>query len=598
MQPPVLRSPVALTFGLAHLSLPGGVTQPTRGFNGMAPGPTIRTAPGQTLRLSLSNALGGPLPPSARNEFGLFNASSLHTHGLHVSPAQDDAFRRVPPGETSEFEYALPVSHMGGTHWYHPHAHGASTLQVGGGALGLLIVDDPPGVLPPQVASLPERHLIVSDLRPASLAHVAARSEAACRRAAASEGGAGGEGCHEWLWTREVDVSDPWDVLMLVNGVHEPRMALEAGQWYRFRMLFGSAGGAAGAARGSMMGRQLGIRQLAMDHSDWHGADLRPRILGCETLLLAKDGVYLHSAPRRIAFGFMSAGNRADWLVRCPSGEHALTDDESGATLALIEARRPNEAEASPPSAPIEPFSVARPCYLADLRAAPEVAASHSFTLEHMTFAVKTDGRSEAFPGLEQPAATLPVGAVAEIAIGGTSTMHHVFHMHVNPFQIQDAPTAHTRERAANYFEAGDWHDTLRMPVGGDMMAVMNAPPVRARFQTDTFTGTVPVHCHYLVHEDLGMLATVRIQGDEGATSGWAQRLDARCYRSPANITSALAPGVPAVVPPASQRVLGGGGIDVGGGLALVLLALLLSAGSVLIALRGCGGSNGGNELL
>jgi FtsP/CotA-like multicopper oxidase with cupredoxin domain len=28
-----------------------------------------------------------------------------------------------------------------GTHWYHPHFHGSTTLQVVGGAFGMLLVD-------------------------------------------------------------------------------------------------------------------------------------------------------------------------------------------------------------------------------------------------------------------------------------------------------------------------------------------------------------------------------------------------------------------------------------------------------------------------
>ena len=50
-------------------------------------------------------------------------------------------------------------------------------MQVGGGALGLLIVDDLPGSLPDEVARLPERHLVISDLRPSSLVHVGARAK-------------------------------------------------------------------------------------------------------------------------------------------------------------------------------------------------------------------------------------------------------------------------------------------------------------------------------------------------------------------------------------------------------------------------------------
>lgn len=38
-------------------------------------------------------------------------------------------------------------------------------------------------------------------------------------------------------------------------------------------------------------------------------------------LLLAKDGVYLPTAPRAIQQGILASGNRADVLINCPAGE-------------------------------------------------------------------------------------------------------------------------------------------------------------------------------------------------------------------------------------------------------------------------------------
>ena len=38
-------------------------------------------------------------------------------------------------------------------------------------------------------------------------------------------------------------------------------------------------------------------------------------------LLLAKDGVYLPTAPRAITQGLLASGNRADVLINCPEGK-------------------------------------------------------------------------------------------------------------------------------------------------------------------------------------------------------------------------------------------------------------------------------------
>ena len=37
--------------------------------------------------------------------------------------------------------------------------------------------------------------------------------------------------------------------------------------------------------------------------------------------LLAKDGVFLPTAPRDITQGLLASGNRADVLINCPAGE-------------------------------------------------------------------------------------------------------------------------------------------------------------------------------------------------------------------------------------------------------------------------------------
>ena len=576
VQPVVVRSPVDLTFGPAAFHLEH-TTYQTRGFNGTVPGPTIRTAPGEPLRVTLHNVLAKEAVPSVpSNVFRMPNTTSFHTHGLHVSPRYpaDDALRLVPPSRFAVHEYQLPVYHMGGTHWYHPHSHGGSAMQVGGGALGMLIVDDAPGLLPPEVAGLEERHIVISDLNPEALANIGKRTESECR-------GAGGleAACQEAFWTPSAVAKTPFPhpKLLLVNGRQEPRMHLLAGQWYRFRLLFGSAGGGAGTGGGMMMhGRRLRT-------SDFDGTDVHPTLAGCEIGLLAKDGVYLHRAPRPITRGLMSAGNRADWLVQCPAGTHTLADDLSGATLAHVIVA----ASALSPAPPIAPFAVSRPCYVADLADAP-VAVSHEFALDHMRFQLSTDGRrSVPFPGEAEPAAELPVGKVVEMRIDGTSSMSHVFHMHVNPFQLQDAPSADVHALTGGYFEKGDWHDTIRAngAMGGHMM---HAAPLRTRFQTDAFTGIVPLHCHYLVHEDQGMLALMRVAGAEGSTFDGAERLDPSCYRSSTpgawrRVSNSEMQAASAVV--SHARPLNGTHV---GGMALLVIAVSMNVLVSVLGRRRC----------
>jgi hypothetical protein len=113
------------------------------------------------------------------------HTTNLHTHGLHVEPGVnangtfgDNTYARILPradGQTrrtsqeascrtldahervaeAQYEYGLgdvqrarrlrdggsPQPHPPGTHWYHPHAHGATHDQVASGLAGFLIVE-------------------------------------------------------------------------------------------------------------------------------------------------------------------------------------------------------------------------------------------------------------------------------------------------------------------------------------------------------------------------------------------------------------------------------------------------------------------------
>ncbi len=102
--------------------------------------------------------------------------TNLHTHGLHVAPGRnpdgshsDNVFLRIIPRadmaarlasgdpdlaeldeneHVGELDYRIRLSlptdgsaHPPGTHWYHPHSHGATHDQVASGMAGFLIVE-------------------------------------------------------------------------------------------------------------------------------------------------------------------------------------------------------------------------------------------------------------------------------------------------------------------------------------------------------------------------------------------------------------------------------------------------------------------------
>jgi FtsP/CotA-like multicopper oxidase with cupredoxin domain len=120
----------------------GGMT-----YDGLLPGPVLRLRPGDLLKVSLTNNLGGA-------------PTNLHVHGLHVSPEGngDNVFVHVENGQTFDYAYQLPDNHPAGLYWYHPHHHGNTMQQTGAGLAGPIIIEGAFDQLP-GIKDVPERLL-------------------------------------------------------------------------------------------------------------------------------------------------------------------------------------------------------------------------------------------------------------------------------------------------------------------------------------------------------------------------------------------------------------------------------------------------------
>jgi suppressor of ftsI len=122
----------------------GGMT-----YEGDLPGPVLRLRPGDRLKPTLVNNLGGAI-------------TNLHVHGLHVSPEGngDNVFLHIENGQSFEYDYLLPKDHPAGLYWYHPHHHGNTMQQTGAGLAGAIIIEGAFDDLP-EIRDLPERLLVL-----------------------------------------------------------------------------------------------------------------------------------------------------------------------------------------------------------------------------------------------------------------------------------------------------------------------------------------------------------------------------------------------------------------------------------------------------
>lgn len=98
-------------------------------YNGQVPGPVLRVAQGDVLRVRATNDLAEP--------------TTIHWHGLRIPNAMDGVpgVTQRPiaaAGGTFDYAFACPDA---GTFWYHPHLRGH--VQVAMGLHGVLIVDEP-----------------------------------------------------------------------------------------------------------------------------------------------------------------------------------------------------------------------------------------------------------------------------------------------------------------------------------------------------------------------------------------------------------------------------------------------------------------------
>ena len=240
------------------------------------PGPTMYMTPGQTYVLTFKNSLPFEEPSPEHNTLKDPNISNIHTHGLHISGETpgDDVTRVIQGGYCGDYVYELGPDHMGGTNWYHPHHHGSTWLQVAGGALGMLIVDDAGDGIPAGVAGMNERLLAVGFLEQGTVA------------------GNGGDTLISGTFT------SGWTI----NGKVQGNFCTPVDEWQHWRVLLADP-----------------------------DARMKNLVIGpeCEAVLMARDGVWRTSAPMTLPDNTirLTGASRADLAVRCSADSTIKVDN-------------------------------------------------------------------------------------------------------------------------------------------------------------------------------------------------------------------------------------------------------------------------------
>lgn len=110
------------------------------------------------------------------------------------------------------------------------------------------------------------------------------------------------------------------------------------------------------------------------------------------------------------------------------------------------------------------------------------------------------------------------------LSVGGKTPEPHIFHIHVNPFEIIDVTRSDDRGNQISIFDKdGRCRKEDPDPQGlenqycgmyhvfRDTVFVENGYQVRARTYYDRYIGEFVIHCHILDHEDAGMMLNINI---------------------------------------------------------------------------------------
>ncbi len=330
--------------------------------------------------------------------------TSTHTHGAG-SAEVDEAEQPVRP---------LIMGQSPGTHWYHAHKHGATTINVMNGMTGVFIIEDnsPTGYdgfianAYKDYKSFRQQVLVVNQLGTTP---------------SLERGGGGGPGPH-----------------FSVNGRLQPKITMKGGEVQLWRI-------ANNASRG-------GVNIVA------------PPEGGLTWRQTAQDGVQFADSNYQASLNqpvLLAAGNRADLLVKAP----VLADGKTATFSLMVENTvDPSDRAPAKPTAATEalltvvvegngqnvPFMATappQPSFLADITdaevkgtkklvfasSAPGVAPIANHPAQHTIDGKKFDGEVGASVLLNRTEEWTLVNATYV-----PNQIAHPFHIHINPFQISE----------------------------------------------------------------------------------------------------------------------------------------------------------------
>jgi FtsP/CotA-like multicopper oxidase with cupredoxin domain len=517
-------------------------------FNQAIPGPSLYVDPGSTMNITLKNNLtsmpvfSGDNCPSGHHgdptKPACFQHTNMHFHGLQVSPcsldnngikhcgpysingtnpplkcSSDDVLVDIYPGQSNQYCVVLPDMHAPGTNWYHSHLHGASAYQVSGGMAGALIIREPLAsriVNDDQDIVFVMQEIIVNPPPPAA-----------------------------WPPTPPIYGGQPTNTpapprtQVFVNGLCRPTLQMNAGQNYRFRFIN------IGASPRTLMKLRL-VKTTDCQNGPPPTSTANDQVMW----LMAIDGLSFYGInPQPVRYHLFGNGNRADFLMNLEPGTYTLYKDgfpltsvtnpsSTAYTVATGGSSRQAlmylNVQASPYQDSIpKVIPGTKPAYLNPIWNVDTVRQQPIQFQNPATSKFQIDGQPyDANTPISVALNTAEEWTLQNVGFsggpGGQSNTHP-FHVHLNPFQIlgvafdfevSDADLQRYGFRRMNPADPCTWPfwDTVPLPATAGSPPAMTTLKIRSRFLI--YDGEYVTHCHILVHEDVGMMINVKLNGN------------------------------------------------------------------------------------
>jgi len=435
-------------------------------------------------------------------------------------------FFRIPDYSSGQYK----AGQAPGTHWYHAHKHGSTSLHILNGLAGAFVIEsNQEGGYDHVIRKFynwgttygdHEKILVFQQFDPTQN----------LERAGGLGTGATGKGIKQ----------------VLVNGNLTPTITMYAGDVQLWRLINATVGNRAGIIVGN-------------DPSE-SGDDLL-EVKGFNFKQTAQDGVQFsrdnyqnqpflnpNAVYGQVPEGFtMASGNRADLLVQAPKTAGVYPFKSGGTTLFFVKvvtgttpAKLPNGAfptkaqwadmpkflrdlpkpgpnDKKNPNSPVKfQWEAGRvnaapaPTPTPTTTPFPTPAPQSIYNPPH--FMINNKQFGEMGEIVDQ---CMPLNGLQDWVLENWTSVAHPFHIHINPFQIIRIDTPTAQNKYTPYTPAKDyiWQDVIAIPpaiISKDGKQITPGKVTIRQTYVD-FTGTFVLHCHILAHEDRGMMQLVRV---------------------------------------------------------------------------------------